>query len=275
MQPILRKINFLFELVSYYLFSRVVVKNKTIVFPRRYRIGLGDFLAERWSVEIIDKLFKNETGVFLDVGFNMGQTLVKVKSVAPWMSYVGFEPNPICYYFVTELVKVNDFKNVILIAVGLSDEDKVVELFSRDSIDGSATIIKDFRDQDFYRKTTFVPVCQGDILLKQLNLGKISVIKIDVEGAEVEVIYGLKDVISTNRPSILCEILPIYDPSNKIGQLRKERQDKLETFLQENNYGVYRIMKNGHVASIPTIGIHSDMSLRDYIFVPKEKALNL
>ncbi len=48
-------------------------------------------------------------------------------------------------------------------------------------------------------------------ILQRSGLGKIAMIKIDVEGAELEVLTSIKYEIKENHPIIIVEILPAYN----------------------------------------------------------------
>jgi hypothetical protein len=61
-------------------------------------VGGSNFdLSEPWMVDALRRLlFLRPGAAFVDVGVNIGQTLLKLKSLAPDIVYVGFEPNPFC-----------------------------------------------------------------------------------------------------------------------------------------------------------------------------------
>jgi FkbM family methyltransferase len=226
---------------------------------------------EAWLFNIIKESLENKPGAFIDVGVNIGQTLLKVKTINASNDYIGFEPNPTCCFYVNDLIKFNELKNCKLIPVGLSDKAAVVKLFKKSATDAAASLIEGFREQAFYSSEDYVPVFEGDYLLSLLNLEAISIIKIDVEGGEVEVIRGLRSSISKYQPYILCEILPVRDIGTELGSFRKERQDALEKILREENYKIYRILHNGEIIPLEQFEIHSDLSLCEYMFVPQKE----
>ena len=56
-----------------------------------------------------------------------------------------------------------------------------------------------------------VPVVRGDDYLAGQTLPPISLLKMDVEGFEKSVLYGLRQTLLRDRPPILMEILPSED----------------------------------------------------------------
>ena len=104
---------------------------------------------------------------------------------------------------------------------------------------------------------------------------KIDFIKIDVEGAEFEVIVGFKDILQKHRPNLLVEILPVYESSSP----RVGRQQAIEEILDELGYYKYRILKdeNNNFSSfekIKLIGVHDRLDWCDYLFSPNAIGLN-
>ncbi|MHA1664401.1 MAG: FkbM family methyltransferase [Candidatus Njordarchaeales archaeon] len=61
-----------------------------------------------------------------------------------------------------------------------------------------------------------------DDVLDKLNIGKVNYIKIDVEGAEFEVLKGLEKTLKKHRPVVIVEVLE--DPS-KLRNLSQQGYD--------------------------------------------------
>ncbi len=249
----------------------ILINGKKVKIPIIRKIGFV-VSSELWMIPIIEKIISFKKGSFIDIGVNLGQTLIKVKSIETDIKYIGFEPNPVCVFYVRELIKVNGFKNCYIVPVGISNENKLVELnFYVSDTDSAATIIKDYRDQKISHKL-YVPVYDFENLRSLLQIDNISIIKIDVEGAELEVIESLKKSLSEQRPLILCEILPVYSNKNTF---RKSRQEQIEKILKDLNYTIYRVEKSNNdefknLLEIEEIGVHSDLKLCDYLFIPSE-----
>lgn len=248
-------------------------KLENAVYDRRLeKIHEAQKSREFWLDNVIKNILTSRLGAFIDVGVNVGQTLIKVKSINPDNEYYGFEPNPTCCFYANELIRIKQFKNCKIIPVGLSDKTELLKLLLAKNIDASASVVGSFREKSFYTLEKYVAVFGGDYLLNTLNIKSISIIKIDVEGGELEVIRGLKSSISKYKPYILCEVLPVRDVNTEIGSFRKQRQDLLEKILAEESYKIYRIMHDGRILPLESIEIHSDLSLCDYVFATENQA---
>lgn len=228
---------------------------------------------EPWMLETLDRLLKFRTGTFLDVGANVGQTLIKVKALDPERVYVGIEPNPVCVCYLEMLIKANQFRRCDIIPAALSTERSILplQIFDDSLTDASASVVGGFREGKVLR-TRPVLTCTYAEIADALHLDNLGVIKIDVEGAEWEVIQSLENILLKARPPIVIEILPVYSSSN---QARLTRQRAIEQKLRDLRYCLYRIGSNGRgeftgIHLVKEIGIHGDLSLSNYVAAPEE-----
>ncbi len=260
------------------IYPKVTINDHPFHIPIINETGINNYLhlSESWMQFILSKLLSPET-TFLDIGVNLGQTLLKVKAVDKSIPYIGFEPNPTCVNYINNLVSANSFQDTAIYPVGISDSSSVLNLnlFSDDEHDSSASIIEDFRGSTSIKKSINVPVFKfEDISIEKAS--NIGVIKIDVEGAEVEVLSGIKQHLKSQRPFVLIEILPAYNAENI---KRISRQDLIQDLLSECDYSFFRIVKPQgefeHIEKIESFGIHSDLNKCDYILSPKERDTTL
>jgi FkbM family methyltransferase len=226
---------------------------------------------EPWLNRIVAKLLDACDGAFLDVGVNLGQSLLKVKTLRPSVRYVGFEPNPVCVAYARRLAMINGFRDVTIAPFGLSDRAAAVPLFARDDdpADSSATVVPGlYQGQGDWGRTP-AALLPGDETLASLAIGRIGVIKVDVEGAELEVLRGLSHTLDRDRPAIVCEILPTYSGSKSDSRraFRQPRIDALLDIMRGFDYQLFRLMPDGRIVPLKTIEPHSDKTLTNYAFV--------
>ena len=253
----------------------VLVNDRLIKIPIVGGVGFGNLdMSEKWMITVMEKLSFPEDSSFVDVGVNIGQTLIKLRSVYPKIEYIGFEPNPECVYYTQKLIDRNEWKKTTLIPSGIAGNTGIIELnyYFDDPTDSSASIVPDFRGNDSVVRKSFI-TCSSATDVNFLFTGKtISAIKIDVEGAELEVIRGLQDFLKQHRPHMLVEILPVYQSDNTV---RLNPQLEIEQLLDDLGYTKYRIHKdaNGelsHLESIESIGVHDRLDWCDYLFSPMQ-----
>lgn len=222
-------------------------------------------------IELLKIVFTIRQGAFLDIGVNLGQTLIEVKGVDPEREYVGFEPNSSCVFYVEELIRVNNFSNVKLIPVGLFNEEKILklDLYDDNITNSGGSVIRDYWSYNNYvvQRSMLVPVFSFSKVKNSLNLPRFDVIKIDVEGAEYEVLQSLIIEIEQNKPIILIEVLSAFSENNLI---RFNRQKKLEILLKDIDYKAMRIIDNKEriksVEKIERFDVNVNPDYCNYIF---------
>ena len=225
-------------------------------------------MREVWLFHFLQWALDQRAGAVVDVGVNVGQTLLKVKAAAPGRTYVGFEPNPHCLQYTQQLIQLNRFQHCTLVPVGLSDRNGLATMLLNPDADPSATLVEGFREPERYRRAMMVPVAVGDEVLPTVVDGPIAAIKIDVEGGELDVLRGLVRTLESQRPVIVCEVLPVFDPASEIGHLRLSRQSAVRDLLRRFDYQMYRIHLDETTTEVDGFGVHGDLTLTNYVFVP-------
>jgi FkbM family methyltransferase len=225
---------------------------------------------EHWMDRVLPVLLRDRSQAFVDVGVNVGQTLIKLRKFDAAIPYVGFEPNPVCYTYTRKLIAENGFEHCTLMPVGLSNAPTVVSFHMQNDSDVGASTVDGFRKlADNRHDVRLVPVFTGDAMLARLETPRVSVLKVDVEGAELEVLQGFESTLAT-RPFVLCEILPLFSEDGPKGRFRKPRQEALLAFMRQAGYSLYRVLPDATTVPLRDIEVHRDPELTNYVFAPLE-----
>ncbi len=158
------------------------------------------------SKKIAQDLQADETPTFLDVGANLGLILANVLNDAPNTKVYAFEPGPRQAELLTMTVVHNNLSDHVKIETcALSDKSGTQSFFTHKGKD----IAKDGL-LDTGRGESTVEICVNTNTLdrwwKDNSKLKVSVVKIDTEGAELKVLHGAKEFISAIKPIIYLEI---------------------------------------------------------------------
>jgi FkbM family methyltransferase len=264
------------KILSFFNFKSIILFNKKkFKIPIIQGIGYANLnISEPWMTDILNIVLPLGDKKFVDVGVNIGQTLLKLKSVSSDIEYIGFEPNVNCIHYVHKLIHENYFQNITIVPVGISSETTLggLNFYCYSSTDSSASMLYDFRPDQKIVKRDFVPLFDVNKIKKIIDLTDISILKIDVEGAELEVLNSFKDIIFENEPIILIEILPVYNFENNY---RLNRQNEIQNLIIETKYSIFRVVKNAEILDdlieIKEIGIHSDLNQCEYVLIPNSK----
>ncbi|MBK7083777.1 MAG: FkbM family methyltransferase [Flavobacteriales bacterium] len=219
------------------------LSGKRLLIPMVRGVGEGHLVSpEPFMDLLIAKLVPLFPGVFLDVGVNIGQTLIKVKCAFPDQEYVGFEPNATCVDYVRRLVGRNGLTSVRLVPAGLADRDGSASLVlpSGDADDSSATLLKDLREPGAGQREVTVDLITWTAAERAQPIGTLGVVKIDVEGSELFVLQQLEPRLRQDRPITIVEVLPTYEPPDPE---RAARNALIEAICQRCDLRIHRIHK--------------------------------
>ena len=233
--------------------------------------GLGGAMRrhhEPWMLQNLVEIAGQAEGTFVDVGVNLGQTLLAVKSIGEDWDYVGFEPNPCCLFYTMNLIQLNQLEKCVIYPFGIAGSTGTVDLRLKSLTGGEGSIVPGFRPEEEYRRRIKVPVMGGQDLPEELLDKHIGVLKVDVEGGELEVFEAMRTLIEKNMPLIISELLPVYDAATERGSFRQKRQDVLTGMLGDLGYCIIRLHPDGTRELLEEIEVHGDMTLTNYLFVP-------
>lgn len=196
---------------------------------RRYRLYYRLGLVHDRDLRVLQQLVTKQQPVILDIGANIGQSILSIKRILPRAQIVSFEPNPTLYPDLARLEK--RFDGVVVRQFGLGDRSGLFDLYwpvyrgrpmlALASITREgATIwwgpraIYGFNANDLTIDHAVCTVCRMD----DLDLCP-DVIKIDTEGNDDAVLAGGLETIRAHRPIILVEgISP--DLERRLDELR-------------------------------------------------------
>ena len=229
---------------------------------------------EPWIVDLFRALLPARPGTFVDVGVNIGQTLMVVKAIEPGRRYVGFEPNPRCVAYCERLIADNGLDGITLVPAGLAETSGLrrLQFYSATKFDSAASVVENFRPGEAVTGEAIVTVVSMRDAMKTLDPGALAIVKIDTEGAESEILAAMRDAIAGARPWIVTEVLPPYAADNVA---RMTRQAAIERLLAEIDYRILRIQKSpderlAGLVEIASFGVHGDVRMSDYVLAPAE-----
>ncbi|KAF2163893.1 hypothetical protein M409DRAFT_57004 [Zasmidium cellare ATCC 36951] len=189
-----------------------------------------------------------EDAFIVDAGANVGIFTLYMKKKYPTSTILAFEPAPETFDALSDNVKLHELKDVELHECALGAEDGVQTFVFYPMVPGNSTLVpeekelvtKMFRglEDDFwdeagrmYENNQEVPVQVrrlSNFLTGRENLKRIDLLKVDIEGVELEVLRSLEEAHWAMVANVVVEIC----------DLRGGRLDALESLLTSKGFRV-------------------------------------
>jgi FkbM family methyltransferase len=224
-----------------------------------YWTGFGSYEPE--TISIFKELLEIPPRVFLDVGAFTGLFALTAAALCPETQVHAFEPSPATFRRLEANGRLNRLPNVHLHHLAVAEMSGDITMYT-------------VPDRDFGITNSLVEGLNGatepvvvratslDDFDEVHHLGRVDLMKIDVESCEHLVFRGGTRILDRDRPIAICEILfGWFDPS-------------LQDILASRDYRFFLITEQGLKAQR---GIEGDPAWRDlnYLFVPAEKVPTL
>ncbi len=176
----------------------------------RFGLILTNFFYSKkvwWELDLLDtfkKYYIPHTNM-IDIGANIGSHSLLMSEIISDDSVI-FSFEPVYGDIIQRNIIDNNLQDKIcLFTQGLGNKNEVITINTMDRMRpnnfGTVSIVKKIENTPIKRKI-------GVIALDTLGLNNISVMKIDVEGMEKDVLEGARQTIFKNLPAIVIEIWP-------------------------------------------------------------------
>lgn len=189
------------------------------------RIGKGDFLPGHES-HIVGRFTPKEGDTVIDIGAHIGRyTITSSKQVGNTGRVVAIEADPENFELLKRNIALNKLTNVLTLNYAVFSTRTRMKLYEQSASAkyNSLMLARAAKTKNYVE----VNADTLDNILKLNEVNQVNWIKIDVEGAEFEVLKGSSKTLSSENVSLFIEIHNIEDPSH---------YDNIVDFLKSRNY---------------------------------------
>lgn len=205
---------------------------------------------EWYVVQILQHLLKDQTtGIFLDIGTNLGTVTLPIARDFPGLTVHSFEIQPFLISALKTNINLNELTNVVVHEHGLGNKQDTITICEPNYMQAGNVGALSLNPK--VRKHSDIAVGHGNeitvnvVPLDSMEFDQpIRAVKLDVEGYEQFVIEGALETLKKNNyPPIVYELWGYNAWWN-------EERAELEKFLNDLGYTVNKIDDTG-------IAIHS------------------
>ena len=141
--------------------------------------------------------------VILDIGANIGSTVLYFASLNTTARIFAFEPNEVTFNKLLRNVALNKYSNIYTLKSGLGDRRDEVRLYEVDDTNPGMNRILSHEEKLPF---TLIHIDTLDNFCRENKIQEINFMKIDVEGYEYHVLKGGSDIIPRSNPEIFMEL---------------------------------------------------------------------
>ena len=203
---------------------------------------------------------------FLDIGVNGGLYSLVAASTSEDIQILAFDPTEAASFYFKKNIAANGFeKSIDFRQMAMSDKDGEATFFNvrypkykylEHNLGGSSSFV--VQPKEFTELKVELTSVDQFIANKRPDF-KVDFVKIDAEGAEPMILFGMKKTILKDQPIVVCEVL------------HDEVLKDMESELKAHEYAFYFHLKDGlkQVDSLKRKDEFDDV--RNCFFVPKSR----
>nr|WP_319374361.1 FkbM family methyltransferase [uncultured Methanobacterium sp.] len=154
-----------------------------------------------YEIEVLDSWnqYFDDVQLILDVGANIGNHSIYWSQLNNVNKIIAFEPIKKNFKLLKKNITHNNISKVEIHQLALGKKDGFALIDKEDSNNLGATSLRFVEDE------TDIKIMPGDVFLSDKNYS-VDLVKIDVEGFEIDVLKGLKQTIYQYKPILWVEI---------------------------------------------------------------------
>jgi len=206
----------------------------------------------------------------IDAGANFGHyALTAANAIGPNGRVIAFEPHPETFSMLEANRTLLPFDNLIAIPAGLGSKNGTMEIHTDFSNPGGHSFF-DWNLRKGGGGAQAVSILTLDSYLSEREKDRrVEIIKIDVQGFEMEVLRGAAQTIEHDHPTVFCEVTP--EALQRAGSSVKE----LLGFFQSRSYHAAILLNNPdrmqsmEYAEMEAFFSHTSSEYHDVLFSPK------
>jgi FkbM family methyltransferase len=185
---------------------------------RRTICGFTIYFPARWS-RYFEKDYESENIHFLkehlvpgavvfDVGAHLGLlSVIASQLVGEKGKVYAFEPSPSTFQLLQKVIRLNSvYAPILPQAMALTNQKGVLKFYVSENPGSNSNSLVE--KHHLNRRVLEIPCTSLDEFVKEQQIPNVSLIKIDAEGSELQVLLGARELLLSQRPNVILAVHP-------------------------------------------------------------------
>jgi FkbM family methyltransferase len=198
-----------------------------------YKVKEGSFEPE--TAKLFSETVKPGM-VVLDIGAYLGYySLLAARQVGLAGKVYAFEPDPLNYHWLEHNIHINGYANIIAVRKAVSNQSCLMHLYRHPDDPSMSSLLARHGCE---RGVTV----EGTSLDEFLDEKRVDVVKLDIEGMEIQALRGMKGIIERSHTlTLFVELNPLAlseggsSPEDLLSQIRKLGLDRIIRLDEQRN----------------------------------------
>jgi FkbM family methyltransferase len=194
----------------------------------------------------------------IDIGAYVGYYALLAAHANPGGRVLALEPLPAVHARLARHVSLNRLANVECFMAAAGAREGTASFYHQaHGLPTSSSLSQEFMAQAADLVATEVPVVTVDGLVRERQVERVDLVKIDTESTEPDVLEGMRETLGRDRPALVCEVLK-----------GRGAEERLAPILEPYGYRFYLLTPDGPERRSR---IEGHPTWLNYLFVTREE----
>lgn len=215
---------------------------------------------EEITLDILSLIKEND--VVFDIGANIGWYSLELLQKNPKLQIYSFEPVSYTFDYLLKNFALNSIDASKAFCMGFFNKNQDVKFYFNHKCTECSSM-KDLEYVEGKSKEVVCKVMKMDDFCQERSIEKIDFIKCDVEGSELYVYQGGREIIKKSRPIVISEMLRKWTAKFEY------HPNDIINFFDDLNYTCIALNRDGSKRIL--LEVDENTVETNYLFVPSER----
>lgn len=164
------------------------------------------------------ELYLKQDDIVLEAGANIGSETLLISKILNKGTIYCFEPNPYSFERLKINISINELKNVYAYDYALGEADSKIKFHIYPKGFCNSGMSSKYMETSITHEITVIQKTV-DTFVHENNITKLDFIKMDIQGAEMDLLNGASETLKRFKPTIFTEACEPYNDTKQLYEI--------------------------------------------------------